>query len=141
MMTDDKNGFPRIILLDDDAWTLAFSEEVIKNFSPHAEIIAFSAAKEAMAYLETDDFMAKRGDTVFLTDLHMPETTGFEVLDRIETRFGAWRNWFHVFVLSAGASSEEIHRVTYYRCVVGFIYKPLTREKFEQILNCIEYPL
>ena len=136
-----KKNIPSFILLDDDVFALTFTKEIIRSCNRRAEIITFSTAKDAIEYMRTEDFMCKRTDTVFLTDLHMPEIDGFALLDRMENQFKAMRERLHVFVLSAAACSEEILRVTSYSCVIGFINKPFSIEKLEQIIECIKYPL
>jgi CheY-like chemotaxis protein len=88
-----------------------------------------------------DYFKSKFPDTVFLTDLHMPEMDGFALLDRMECSFKVMRNQLHIFVLSAAACPDEIRRVLSYSCVKGFYQKPLSIDKISQIMACVQYPL
>ncbi|HTI07603.1 MAG TPA: response regulator [Puia sp.] len=134
-----KKKIPSFILLDDDSWALAFAKEIIQGYNRHAEVITFSAAKDAIEYMEAEDFMANGKDTVFLTDLHMPEIDGIALLDRMQSRFNAKRDRLHIFVLSAAACPEEIIRVSSYSCVIGFLNKPFSRDKMKQIAECIMY--
>jgi response regulator of citrate/malate metabolism len=136
-----KKSFPRFILLDDDLFALAFAEKIILKNNRRAGIIAFSAAKEAIKYMEREDFKNTNTDAVFLTDLHMPEIDGFALLDRMEDKFTAMKERLHVFVLSAAACPAEVRRVFSYSCVIGFITKPFSDHKMEQILDCVRYPL
>jgi response regulator of citrate/malate metabolism len=138
--TINKNP-PRFILLDDDLFALAFAEKIIRRNNRRAGIITFSAAEEAIKYMESKDFMGKDTDTVFLTDLHMPEIDGFALLDRMEDKFRAMKERLHIFVLSAAACPAEVKRVFSYSCVIGFISKPFCDDKMEQIIDCIRYPL
>jgi CheY-like chemotaxis protein len=132
---------PRFILLDDDLCALEMAKMLIRNYSQYAEIITFSAAKEAIDYFEAGSFMVKHKKTVFLTDLHMPGIDGFMVLDRIEGAFRAIQDRLHVFVVSGAACPEEILKVSSYKSVIGFLNKPLSKTKMEQIIDAIEYPL
>ena len=132
-----KKNFPSFILLDDDVFALAFAKEIIRGYSRRAEITTFSAAKDAIEFIATEDFRSTCTDTIFMTDLHMPEMDGFALLDRMENRFNAMRERLHVFVLSAAACPEEIRRVSSYSCVIGFLDKPFTRDKLEQIVECV----
>src|ERR1700743_35940 len=113
-------NYPRFILLDDDLFALTMAEKIIRNHCHCAEIISFSACKEAIKYMEAEDFVRKKTDTVFLTDLHMPEIDCFTLLDRMESTFLAMRDCLHVFVLSAAACPSEISRVYSYSCATGF---------------------
>jgi DNA-binding NarL/FixJ family response regulator len=127
-----KQNCLRFILIDDDPFTLACTEKVIRKNNPCAEIIAFAAAKEAMEYMRTED-----RETVLLTDLHMPEIDGFALLDQMENTL---KDRLHIFVLSSTAWPEDIQRVLSYNCVIGFLSKPLSVEKYEKIMNSIQYP-
>jgi response regulator of citrate/malate metabolism len=137
MKPRSKKNVPSFILLDDDVFALALAKMIIRGYNRRAEIITFSDPKDAMEYMGTEDFMSTCRDTVFLMDLHMPETDGFALLERMESRFNAIRERLHVFVLSAAACPEEILRVSSYSCVIGFLHKPFSRDKLEQIIQCI----
>ena len=132
---------PRFILLDDDLFALAIATKIIRNYSRRAEIISFLTCKGAIEYVETDSFKGNHMDTIFLTDLHMPEMDGFALLDRMENTSKAMREQLHIFVLSAAACPDEIRRVLSYRCVTGFCDKPLSIEKMYRIITCVQYPL
>jgi response regulator RpfG family c-di-GMP phosphodiesterase len=132
---------PRFILLDDDLFALAYAEKIIRRNNRRAEIITFSDGKEAIKYMDTKDFAGKDKDTVFLTDLHMPEIDGFALLDQMENKFMTMKERLHIFVLSAAACPAEVRKVFSYSYVIGFISKPFSDHKMEQIIDCIRYPL
>jgi response regulator of citrate/malate metabolism len=134
-------NIPRFILLDDDLFALTLARKIIQNYSRCAEVITFSAAKEAMAYIATDDIIGKQVDSVFLTDLHMPEVDGFALLNQMENTFRALRDRLHIFVLSADASPDEIRKVLSYGCVTGFYSKPMSIDYIKEIIDCLQYPL
>jgi response regulator RpfG family c-di-GMP phosphodiesterase len=135
---------PRFILLDDDLFTLTIEHKVIRNYYQQAEIISFSACKDAIQYMEAESFKGEYPveypETIFLTDLHMPETDGFELLDRMENTCKAMRERLHIFVLSGAACPDEIRRVLSYKCVAGFYNKPLCIDKMSKIITRVQYP-
>jgi response regulator RpfG family c-di-GMP phosphodiesterase len=137
MKRTGKKNIRSFILLDDDPWALAFAKQIIRGYNRGAEVISFLAAKDAIEYMTTEDFISTCTDTVFLTDLHMPEMDGFALLDRMENRFNAMRERLHIFVLSAAACPEEVMRVSSYGCVIGFLHKPFSRDKLKQIIECV----
>ena len=95
MKQTPKNNFPSFILLDDDLFALTFAKEIIRSCNRRARIITFSTAEDAMKYIGAEDFVSKHTDTVFLTDLHMPEIDGFAMLDRMGNRFNEMRERLH----------------------------------------------
>ena len=137
-------NLPHFVLLDDDMFALSLARKVILNYNRRAEIISFSVASEAITYIvpeDLDDIMGKHEETVFLTDLHMPEMDGFRLLDQMDTTFKKLERWLTIFVLSADASPEEIRKLLSYSCVTGFYNKPLTVDHIKEIVDCIQYPL
>jgi CheY-like chemotaxis protein len=132
---------PCFVLLDDDLFALTMTEKIIRRFCRRPEIRTFSTPQEAIEYMEAGDFMEKDRDMVFMTDLHMPETDGFAVLDRMGRTFKAMRGRVNIFVVSSATCPEEIKRVFSYNYVIGFIDKPFSDFKMKQIMDCIQYPL
>ena len=61
--------------------------------------------QRGMAYITANDITDKRGDTVFLMDLHMPETDGFALPDQMEKTFKAQRR-------SPISAIANIHRIS-----------------------------
>jgi CheY-like chemotaxis protein len=133
--------FPRFILLDDDVFALTMAEKLIRKHCCRSEIIKFFASREAIEFMETKEFKANNTDTVFLTDLHMPEMDGFAVLDRMTNTFKTLGDRLHVFVVSADACPAEIRKALSYKCVIGLLNKPFSDDKMKQLINCIQYPL
>ena len=136
-----KNDF-RFILVDDDPFALNVGEQVIRHYRKCAEIRKFNLAGDALKFVDIENRLTKDKErTVLLTDLHMPSSDGFELLDQIECRFNVIKDCLHIFVVSASACPSEIKRVLSYNCVIGYYLKPLSIEKMGQILQCVEYPL
>ena len=131
----------RFILVDDDLFALTLAEKLIRGFNEYTETITFNSAREALKFVIREHNSIKNIiPTILLTDLHMPEIDGLELLDGIEKMDNAITGQLHAFVLSAAASPEEIEKVLSHNCVKGFYSKPLSTEKIEQIINRIQYP-
>ena len=132
---------PCFVLLDDDLFALTLTEKIIRRCCRRPDIKTFSTPREAIEFMEAKDFKEKDRDMVFMTDLHMPETDGFEVLDRMGSTFKAMGDRANIFVISSATCPEEIKRVFSYNYVIGFIDKPFSDFKMKQIMDCIRYPL
>jgi CheY-like chemotaxis protein len=136
-----KNSF-RFILVDDDPFALKVGEQIIRYYRRYAETKTFTTVLDALEYLDLESQLSgNKKPTVLLTDLHMPCSDGFELLDRIECCCRTIRDQLHIFVVSAAACPDEIKRVLSYKCVIGYLPKPLSIHKMAKILKCIEYPL
>jgi response regulator of citrate/malate metabolism len=131
---------PRYVILDDDIFALAITTNIVRNHSRRAEVVSFSVCKDALKYIEADFTKPQYPDTVFLTDLHMPEIDDFALLDRLEKSCEAIRDRLHIFVLSAAACPDEIRKVLSYACVTGFYSKPFSFDKMNQLVTWIQHP-
>ena len=134
------NMSPRYVILDDDIFALAITTNIVRNHSRRAEVVGFSVCKDAIKYIEADFTKPQYPDTVFLTDLHMPEIDDFALLDRLEKSYEAIRDRLHIFVLSAAACPDEIRKVLSYGCVTGFYSKPFSFDKMDRLVTTIRYP-
>lgn len=131
----------RFILVDDDPFALPLAEKLIQGLNECAETCLFSCAREALKFILQENCLNKNTvSTIILTDLHMPETDGFALLDSIEKMENLKKEQLHVFVLSAAASPIEIEKALSYYFVKGFCSKPLSVEKMEKIMIRIQYP-
>jgi CheY-like chemotaxis protein len=131
----------RFIVVDDDVFALTLAEKLIQGFNEYTEIRTFSSGREALKFIIQEyDLLKNKISTVLLTDLHMPDTDGFALLDGIEKIDNTIMRQLHVFVLSAAASPGETEKVLSHNCVKGFYSKPLSIEKIEQIIKRIQYP-
>jgi CheY-like chemotaxis protein len=74
---------------------------------------------------------------VILTDLEMPEIDGFEFLDEFSRFQKEIRDRYTIFALSSTQNSFLIHRVQEEPGFAGFISKPLTVKKFDDLLKQI----
>jgi CheY-like chemotaxis protein len=141
MKTTDKKEFPHFILVDDDLCALHLASKLIHNLSRLAGITTFSTARAALEFMSTRDFVSNDSETVLLTDLHMPDMDGFALLERLESTFKAMNGRLHIFVVSAEACPGEIRRIFSYNYVIGFLEKPLSNTKMEQVIHCVQYPI
>ena len=131
----------RFILIDDDQFTLIFVEKTIRDYYPNAEIITFIEANQALNYILLEyNTLKDHLYTVLITDLHMPQIDGFELIKRLEQTQNNVRNQLHIFVLSAAADPDEIRRVLLHSIVVGFFNKPVSNDTIQEMMKNIPYP-
>lgn len=127
----------KIIVIDDDPFTMAMTGETIKRSVTGGKTISFSSAAEALQYLETEN-ESSSDDTyhlgIILSDLHMPGIDGFQFLDEFAKLNRAIQNRYSVFILSSTTNEEDWARLSEKKCFAGFCSKPLTTAKLKKLM-------
>jgi CheY-like chemotaxis protein len=127
-----------ILLIDDDPFTLAMTKKTVEGLVKNGKIKTFCSAKDALNYLQmgndiSDEERAVPG--IILSDLNMPCMDGFQFLDEFAKLTQAVRSQYTVFILSSTTDEKEraqlFEKISSHR----FCSKPLTSEKFINLME------
>lgn len=127
----------RVILIDDDPFTLSMSKMVVKKSVSNRHIKTFNCAREALVYLPEAGRSKKAPSPsdIILCDLHMPSMDGFQFLDEFEKLAPDLRAKFSVFILSSTSDQKDWARLFEKSCFAGFCSKPLTLQKLHEVIQ------
>ena len=128
----------KIIVIDDDPFTLTMNEEIIRRVVTGGQTISFSSAADALEYLETENELSA-GDPgrpgMILSDLHMPGIDGFRFLDEFAKLGRAVRSRYRVFILSSTTNEEDWAKLSEKTCFTQLCSKPLTVSKLMKLIR------
>lgn len=112
------------IIIDDEAMARAIIVQLAKAY-PKVEIIeTFSSAINAIKYLNQHQV-----DVVFL-DIHMPDFTGFDLIQTL-------KNPPQIILITSDANFAIA--AFEYDCIVDYIVKPITEERFQKAINKLDH--
>jgi CheY-like chemotaxis protein len=132
------NYSTRILLIDDCPFTRAMTKKIVKGVIKNGQVRTFGSAKDALSYLQSGNDLSKDQPPVpgiILSDLHMPCMDGFQFLDEFAKLAGTIQSQYSVFILSSTTDSKERARLLEKGSLNGFCPKPLTPEKFIDLLE------
>jgi CheY-like chemotaxis protein len=102
----------------------------MKEYNLAKDCVVIDSSTEAYTYIENELKPENEYPDLILLDINMPGHNGFELLERIESKIKEHNLKIKVYMLSSSNLDKDIDKAKQYSCVVDYIVKPLTVEKF-----------
>jgi len=118
-----------ILLVDDDNIVNFLSERVLTKMDFN-NITAVTDGSKALSKIKE-----KCADLVFL-DINMPVMNGFDFLTRVAKEL-LCRD-MNVVILTSSNRKSDRDQASQFKSVIGFIEKPLSQDKVQQVLEKIK---
>lgn len=122
--------FDLIVLIDDDPINNLINKRLINKLNLSPKTIEFLEAEKALDYLKSLDCEKK---ILILVDINMPVMNGWDFLDHY-IDLENYRN-DRVIMLSSSIDFQDRQKSKQFPFVRGFIEKPLTHEKLQNLLQ------
>ncbi len=122
-----------IFLVDDDDVFNCMNIAVIEWVMKEAEVKVFKSGMEVIAYLNREKQIGP-AKGLMLLDIRMPDMDGFEMLANIEKMEKNPLPNTIIYMLSSTLDERDLQRAKEKKMVKGFLSKPLTVEKFRELL-------
>lgn len=110
------------IIIDDDATARLIISKLCANTNQLSVLEEFDSAIDAIKYLNTNKI-----DVIFL-DIHMPTFSGFDFINTIKNP--------PKIILTTSDKNFALEAFEY-ECVLDYLVKPITKERFEKSLQKI----
>lgn len=125
---------PIIALVDDDKIFQLTASKTIKATSITDKILQFENGDQALRYLrENITDAASLPDYIFL-DINMPYLDGWMFLDDYDTIRPNLPKTISIYMVSSSIDPKDINRAMKNSNVKDYVTKPVTREKFIELL-------
>ena len=112
-----------VVVIEDRQEDRFFLGHILREAYPGCQIVEFSYAEDALAYLRSPD--RPKLDLIFV-DISMPRMDGFEFADAYDNLYAELKSDTRLFVLSSTIDPADHARVSKHSAISGFIEKPPT---------------
>lgn len=124
-----------IYIIDDDKLFVFLTKKSIEETLVNTTIKEFGDGQSAIDFIkEIVDKPELLPDIIFL-DLSMPIMDGWEFLEEYIVLEPTMKKKIKLYIFSSSISPHDIERANSIGSVVDFIIKPLSKERFRQMLN------
>lgn len=123
-----------LALVDDDDTFVFITKKIIEKTNHVKEIKVFGNGLDALDYLKENlNSEYKLPDIIFL-DLSMPIMDGWQFLDEFTTLETQKTSKIIIYICSSSISPHDIMKAKKMSAVSDFIIKPVTKDKFSEII-------
>ena len=129
---------PTIALVDDDKIFQLIASRTIRAGNFQGRILTFNNGAEAIVYLEQNaDNPDEIPDVIFL-DINMPIVDGWAFLEEYIQLKPQLKKPSRIYMVSSSVDNRDISRAQSFEDIREYICKPVTKEKFTEILAVYE---
>ena len=124
-----------ILLIDDDQPINFLNEIIIKRARCAQNVVSVLSGADALRVLNGNIETTCRNPDVIFVDLNMPAMSGWEFLEEYRKLPARVREGTIVKILSSSVNPDDEALANETPGVHGFLNKPLTEEKLQQVLS------
>ncbi len=121
--------FRKVFVVDDDEVQNFVTQRLIKQFDKEYEVSTYANPLKAIEALKQSEDLPD----IILLDINMPEMDGFEFLKKMEDE--KLSDKIGVIMYSSSTYKDDKKKAKTYSNVIGYMEKPFSPEKYEEILE------
>jgi len=123
-----------IALIDDDLSYQFISKRNLMAAKHEPRLLQFYDGLEAINYFEVhQEEFGELPDIVFL-DINMPYLDGWQFLDRL-AELNLIKKGIIIYMVTSSLSPLDIEKAAGYKVLAGYEVKPITKDKFNEIIE------
>jgi CheY-like chemotaxis protein len=124
-----------VSLIDDDRIYQFTAKKILESTGLTKDIHAFYNGQEAVEYLTQHSKESTVLPDIIFLDINMPVMDGWQFLESFQELHSSLAKNIIIYMVSSSVDGNDIRRSKEYKDVTEYIIKPITRDRFEQLLQ------
>jgi len=126
---------PVVALVDDDKIYQFTAVKTLQLTKAVGEILPFLTAEDALDFLRSNASNASQLPDYIFLDINMPVMDGWAFLDDFDKLAATLAKPVTIYMVSSSIDPKDVTRATDNPYVRQYVTKPVTIEKFRQLIN------
>ncbi len=124
------------IIDDDEIYQLVMKRTIEQSGMIHS-VLQFYNGEQAILYFKEQQDRNGHLPELLLLDINMPYMDGWQFLDEL-IRLGLDKDHkLTIFIVTSSSTTEEVNKAKEYNIVSGYHVKPITKDKFHEMMESI----
>ena len=134
-MPEVQPKFETVMIIDDNIIDLYVSSRIITKNNFGKKVLQYTAAEEALKYLQENQNNIPELPKVIFVDIYMPVMSGFKFLEEYDKLSLTLKNHCKTYIISSTIDDDDIVKARTDTNVVSFQVKPITKEFLNRIIE------
>lgn len=134
MLTELQPKFETVMIIDDNTIDRYVCSRMITKNNFGKKVLEYSAATEALKYLQDNQDNFSELPQIIFVDIYMPVMSGFEFMEEYNKLSPALKKHCKAYIISSTIDNEDIVKSNTDINVVSFQVKPITIEFLDRII-------
>ncbi|MFI5162585.1 MAG: response regulator [Sphingobacteriales bacterium] len=125
----------KIIFIDDSPLDHFILKRILYKYNLAYEVNCTENGEEVIRFLEKNRLNKNILPDIILLDLYMPQFDGWAFLESVQRIYPYLLKPVRIYILSSSINPRDIQYAKQLSCVQSFIFKPITREVLERLMD------
>jgi two-component system chemotaxis response regulator CheY len=126
---------PLVAFVDDDSIFQFTATRLLESAKLTRQILHFENGQEALDYLEKNASQPELLPDFLFLDINMPIVDGWMFLEDFEKLKSRMSKQFPIYMVSSSIDPRDMNRAREFAEVKDFVIKPVTIERFSELLS------
>jgi CheY-like chemotaxis protein len=125
----------KLIFIDDSPLDHFILKRILNKYNLAYDVSCTENGEEVISFLEQNRLNKDILPDIILLDLYMPRFDGWSFLEKVQRTYPYLSKPLRIYILSSSINPRDIQYARQFACVQSFIFKPITREVLERLVD------